>query len=524
MKKKITKQTQRHKRREQKLARRRTRVIKRLDQANRSRYRIAAELDGPVLNNQQGLRYELADRTRGMIYGGAPLMVRLAKHVGLDREINRRVEVLKMHCPYHESDHVLNLAVNALCGGTRLQDIEMRRNDEVFLDALGVSAIPDPTTAGDFCRRFSENDIRDLIGAINAARINVWKEQDHGFFDEAVVDFDGVIVETTGECKQGMDISYDGRWGYHPLLVSLANTSEPLSIVNRSANRPSEEGAWKEADDMIPYLRGAGFRSIRLRGDTKFSQTEHLDRWDTDNVIFQFGYQENSAVKSRAEAFPDEKWEELERSPKYQVASVPRRRPENVKAKIVRQREYLNLELKSEEVAEFDYQPVACSRTYRMVVVRKNISREKGENVLFDEIRYFYYITNDLESPAAEIVFGCNDRCNQENLIAQLAGGLRGLAAPVDNLLSNWAYMVMASLAWSLKAWAALLQPVSSRWREKHEGERQTILRMEFKQFVDHFIRIPCQVVLQGRRVIHRVLNWNPWLSNFFRLSSILRC
>ena len=214
MKKKITKQTQRHKRREQKLARRRTRVIKRLDQANRSRYRIAAELDGPVLNNQQGLRYELADRTRGMIYGGAPLMVRLAKHVGLDREINRRVEVLKMHCPYHESDHVLNLAVNALCGGTRLQDIEMRRNDEVFLDALGVSAIPDPTTAGDFCRRFSENDIRDLLGAINAARINVWKEQDHGFFDEAVVDFDGVIVETTGECKQGMDISYDGRWGW----------------------------------------------------------------------------------------------------------------------------------------------------------------------------------------------------------------------------------------------------------------------------------------------------------------------
>ncbi len=523
MKRNIAKRARRFKRQDQKLARRRSRIIKRLERANRRKHRIAEELDGPVFN-RHGMQYELPDRTRGINCGGAALMMRLARHVGLDREINRRVHVLKRHCPYHESDQVLNLAMNALCGGTRLQDIELRRNDEVFLDALGVAAIPDPTTAGDFCRRFQEADIRNLMDAINTCRVNVWQQQDDDFFDEAVIDFDGVIVGTTGECKQGMDMSYKGQWGYHPLLVSLANTHEPLVIINRSGNRPSEEGAWKEADRMIPFVREAGFRSVRLRGDTKFSQTEHLDRWHDGGVLFQFGYQENSAVKTRAKELSKDAWTTLKRPPKYAVKTKPRARPENVKAKIVHQREYLNLELKSEEVAEFQYQPVACSHLYRMVVVRKNISREKGENVLFDEIRYFYYITNDRKSTAEEIVFGCNDRCDQENLIAQLSGGLRGLAAPVDNLLSNQAYMVMASLAWSLKAWSALLQPVSPRWREKHEAERNTILRMEFKQFVNHFIRIPCQVVKQGRRLIHRVLHWNPWLPQFFRLSEVLQC
>ena len=90
---------------------------------------------------------------------------------------------------------------------------------------------------------------------------------------------DGTLTVTTGECKEGMDISYKGDWGYHPLIVSLANTGEVLSIMNRSGNRPSEEGAADEADSAIALCRQAGFRVIRLRGDTAFSQTEHLDRW-----------------------------------------------------------------------------------------------------------------------------------------------------------------------------------------------------------------------------------------------------
>jgi hypothetical protein len=241
-------------------------------------------------------------------------------------------------------------------------------------------------------------------------------------------------------------------------------------------------------------------------------------------VSFQFGYDNTANLREIADNLPDSAWKKLKRPPAYQRQGPQRARPTQVKRQIIRQREYLHLELQSEEVAEFEYQPTACRQPYRMIVVRKNISQEKGEQVLFPEIRYFFYIANDRVATPAKIVFGCNDRCNQENLLAQLGGGVRALTAPVDNLLSNWAYMLMTSLAWTLKAWAALLLPVEPRKREEHEAERQTWLRMEFKTFINGVMRVPCQIVRQARRTIYRVLSWNPCLTGFFRLCDVLNC
>ena len=182
------------------------------------------------------------------------------------------------------------------------------------------------------------------------------------------------------------------------------------------------------------------------------------------------------------------------------------------------------LRLKSEEVAEFPYRPTACDTTYRMIVVRKNISKEKGELRLLDEIRYFFHLSNDWMSAPAELVFSANDRCNQENLLAQLKAGCRALQAPVDSLLSNWAYMVMTALAWDLKAWFALKLPEpAGPGQEKHRAEKNWVLRLEFKTFVQAFIRIPCQIVRTGRRLVFRLLSWNPHQPIFFRLIDVLR-
>jgi hypothetical protein len=362
------------------------------------------------------------------------------------------------------------------------------------------------------------------MDAIDVARLRVWRQQPTEFFEEAILDFDGTLVITTGECKEGMDISYKGDWGYHPLLATLANTGEVLSIVNRSGNRPSEEGAAAEADRAIALCRRGGFRQVRLRGDTAFSQTTELDRWDAEGVLFQFGYDAMSNLKETAETLEKSAWKKLHRPAAYTAATSARARPERVKRQVIRRRGFLHLELKSEEVAEFEYRPTACRQSYRMVVVRKNISQEKGERRLIDEIRYQFYITNDRTASVEEIVFGCNDRCDQENLIAQLSGGVRALTAPVDNLVSNWAYMVMTSLAWTLKAWAGLWLPVHPLHAEQHEAERRDLLRMEFKTFVNALVKIPCQIVRQARRLIVRVLNWNPYLPAFFRLCRALRC
>ena len=159
-----------------------------------------------------------------------------------------------------------------------------------------------------------------------------------------------------------------------------------------------------------------------------------------------------------------------------------------------------------------------------MVVVRKTISHEKGQKRQFDETRYVFYITNDWAIDAEDVVFEANDRCDQENLIAQLAGGVRALSAPVDNLMSNWAYMVMTAPAWNLKAWWALWLPEQRRWREKHQSEKHLVLRMEFRTFLNAFIKIPCQIVRGGRQLIYRVLGYNPNLPVFFRLATVLRC
>jgi hypothetical protein len=447
----------------------------------------------------------------------------LARRTGLVEAIDESLHLLKVHLPYHESDHVLNIAYNILCGGTCIEDIELRRNDEVYLDALGALTIPDPTTAGDFCRRFEEVDIEILMEAIHRSRLRVWRRQPESFFEEAILEADGTMAPTTGECKQGMDISYDGTWGYHPLVVTLANTGEPLYLVNRSGNRPSQEGAAERFDQAIALCRKGGFRRVLLRGDTDFSQTTHLDRWDREGVRFVFGIDAMSNLVQRAESLPRRGWKRLSRPAKYEVSTEPRERPEKVKERIVRERGFQNIRLLSEQVTEFLYRPTACRREYRVVVVRKNLSMEKGEWVLFDDVRYFFYISNDMVTPADEVVFLANDRCNQENLIEQLKNGVHALRMPVDTLVSNWAYMVMASLAWTLKAWYALVLPEGGRWAERHQAEKRAVLRMEFKSFRNAFISMPCQIIRSGRRIVYRLLAWNPWQGVFLRGFDALR-
>ncbi len=479
----------------------------------------------PILT-ARNIHYEIAQRSRGIAVGGIGAIHALVRQLGLIESLDENLSLLKIHLPYHESDHVLTLAYLPLCGGTCLQDLDLLRQDEVLLDALGARRIPDPTTAGDFCRRFSQDNIQTLQDIIDATRLKVWAGQPAAFFEQAIVDMDGFLVETTGQCKQGMDIAYDGTWGYHALVLSLANTGEVLRVVNRPGNRPSQEGAAEQIERVLPVCFRGGFQRLLLRGDSKFAQTEHLDRWAEDSRIrFLFGYEAMPNLKAIAEDLPACAWRPLQRPTRYQVKTKPRQRPANVKEAVVVQRQFENQRLRSEEVAEFNYRPTACRREYRMVVVRKNLSVEKGEKLLFDQVVYFFYITNDWVSEADEIVFCANDRCDQENLLAQLSGGVRALRAPVDNLESNWAYMVMTALAWTLKAWWALTLPERpGRWQEKHRAEKRWVLGLEFKTFVNAFVRLPCQIIRTGRKLVYRLLGWNPYQPIFFRLVDELRC
>ena len=490
------------------LRNRKRRIERRLDPERRW-----SEQPTPMLS-ASNIHFEMAERNRAVNYGGIGAIHLMGQRLGLAEEIDGRVQLLKRHLPYHESDHVLNLAYNALLDGQRLEDIELRRNDEAFLEGLGAQRIPDPTTSGDFTRRFDQGSILDLLEAINTTRQRVWKKQPRGFLAQAFLDIDGTMAPTLGACKGGIGLSYKGIWGYAPLIVSLANTREVLYLVNRPGNVVSHEGCVPWIERAIELVRPhAG--EITLRGDSDFTLSAELDRWDSQGIKFLFGMDAHQKVVQLAEALPEAGWKPLERLARYEIATEPRRKPLRVKEAIVRFKGYLNKKLVGESVAEFNYQPLKCGRSYRLVVVRKNISLQKGEAVLLEEIRYFFYLTNHTNYRAQQIVALANQRCDQENVIEQLKNGVNAMRMPVDDLLSNWAYMVISALAWNLKSWYGLLMPNRQRGLE--------LVQMEFRRFLHAIVLLPAQIVRSGRRIIYRIMGYNSWLKDFFAAWENLR-
>jgi hypothetical protein len=293
-----------------------------------------------------------------------------------------------------------------------------------------------------------------------------------------------------------------GEWGYAPLVVSLANTQEVLFTKNRSGNRPSHEGAAQYMDAAVALVRRGGFKRVRLRGDTDFSLTRNSDRWHEDGVEFVFGMDCHPALVERAEALSEKDWRLLGRPCKK--PSGERARPDNVKQAIIAERGYRQLVGDEEKVAEFSYRPAACTHTYRVVVLRKLIRVEKHQQLLFYEKRFFFYVTNVRKDQlsAEEVVFEANARCNQENVIEQLKNGVQALRMPSDGLESNWTYAVIASLAWNLKAWLAILLP---------HRQRRELRRMEYRRFLHSVMLVPCQVVRTARQLVLRILTYTPW-------------
>jgi len=474
-------------------------------------------------------KLELAEKQQAISCGGLAVIMPLIQQLDIRCLLNEAAPVLKLHLPYDEADHILNIALNLLAGGTCLEHLELRRTDEAYLDALGAERIPDPTTAGDFCRRFHQFNLLQVMKGINQARLKVWKQQPDSFLDQATIEADGTMVETNGEKKQGIGMNYKGQWGYHPLVVTLAETQEVLYLHNRSGNRPSHEDVPFFFDSAIDLCRKAGFRKIILRGDTDFSCTECLDQWDQQGVKFIFGFDAHKTLVGIADNLPETAWKPLSRA--KTPATNPRAKRPNYKEQFVVAKGYENQRLRAESYAEFSYQPHACSRAYRMVVVRKEIDVTSGQQFLFSREKYFFYITNESaeEVPAREVVRGGNKRCNQENTISQLQA-CGALTAPLDTLDSNGAYMLFASLAWTLKIWSGMMIRIQGNpgQRRKHAATRRRIIAMEFGTYLNSLMLIPAQIIRSARQKTIRLLSYRPSVDLLFTLhdhiSLPLRC
>ncbi len=479
------------------------------------------EAIGPVFCNRQ-VRVKIEQRGKITPYGGLALAHDLAMRLGLDRDINRSIPLLKINLPYFESDHILTHVYNLYVGGHCIEDIANLQHNDAVKHLLGACRIPDPSTAGDFLRRFHQPHLEAFQAVIDRAREKAWRQMPRCRKQVATMDLDSTIKEVYGQCKQGADFSYNGKWSYHVLLATLAETNEPLRTINRPGNTASAEGAAQVLHEVLPMVK-RHFGKVFVRGDSKFYQhgiIAECEQYGAGFALVMDGY---AVLHEMADSLPKSAWKPFSAHRADQVAQAAankktRRKRRRLRAKRARQRGYQNLATTRQWVAEFDYtiprgtkstQAGVAGRTYRVVVKCQQVDVGEGQEYLFTEYRYRFVITNisRSEMDAAEVFCFAYGRCDQENIIEQFKNGIAAMGMPTGELLANGAFLMAGQLAWCLRSWlsALALPKETTRWEWK--WFRQAFVYIAAK--ITHGAR-QAKVYLAGshRFAEHLVIAW----------------
>ena len=443
---------------------------------------------GPVLRHPTlHLSSEASDTTP---YGGLALATGLVRSLGIARDLDRELSLLYAHRPFHESDHVLTHVYTLYAGGTCIEDIADLQTSEPVRRILGADRIPDPTTAGDFLRRFDKDALRSLDQVIDRAQEKVWKRR-YGKKKaaRAVIDLDSCVRPVYGDQKEGTDFTYKGSFGYHPLVISMAGTMECLRLINRSGNEGSAVGSETHLRELFPML-GRRFKQVIVRGDSAFAKQAIFDACEEAGHHFAVVSPQQRNFVSLFEALPGDQWKPYrQRKQTSEPKGKQRKRGPNYRRERALSRNKRNLQLEKQWIAEIAYQPERSEQSYRLIARYQEIEEhEQGE--LFTLTRFRFILSNLPPKVSAEEVMDLTyQRCDQENLIEQLQNGVAALGMPTGGMLSNAAFMTCARLAHNLKPWLAQLAL-----------PRET-MRWEWKRFRRSFVYCAARVVFTARQV-----------------------
>jgi hypothetical protein len=446
------------------------------------------------------------ESTESTAYGGLALAAGLMTRLRVPQALDGRLSLLKSHRPFHESDHVLTHVYNLFVGGSAIEDIGDLQHSEPIRRILGASRIPDPSTAGDFLRRFRRADIEELDRAIDEVQRRAWRSA-HGSrkVRQGVVDLDSHVRHVYGDQKEGADFTYKGGFGYHPLVISLAGTQECLRLVNRPGNVASAEGAASHLAELAPMLKSR-FKRVLVRGDSAFARQDIFDVCGEHDLYFAMVSSAQQNFEELADSLPERRWKPFCASESKPSRGCGRRkRGQNRRRRRARERGKRDLKLEKQWVAEIDYRPARSERTYRLIVRRQRIE-ESAQGALFELWRYRYVLTNLPKSVSTEdAVRETYRRCDQENVIEQLRGGVAAMRMPTGSLLANHAFLVCARLAHNLKAWLAMLAlPVE-------------VMRWEWKRFRKAFVYVAARVILTARSHVLRLARSHRFAENMRR-------
>lgn len=444
-------------------------------------------------------------------FGGLDLASAFCRRFKVAEKIDAHVSVLKRHLPYHESDHVLTQCLNLYVGGTCLEDQAHLQHSEPVLKLLGAVRLPDPTTAGDFLRRFDETENPGSLAGLRRAgdevQRAVWErlaqvKKKAGKKELlAVVDIDSHSKKLYGAQKEGADFSHSGKWSYRPLVFTLAGVGECLAIRLRPGNTKDPVGVAEVIRELVPRLKEF-YVHVLFRGDSAFEDSEVRKACEETNSYYAFV---GRAFKDRpglAASIPEEEWEGFRtRAQRAQAARSrkkgykSRRKKANRRRKRARARKYKDLSLKHQALAE---RPLVIGKKPiekgRLVIRRQTIEVRKGQKRLFPEIRHRYIATNLPPRiwPASKVVDTTYIRCDQENIVEQMKNGLSIWRMPVAKEHGNAAWIEIGRLAWNLGKWIAQL------------ALPEEVVRWEWKRFRLAFVSIPARIIETGRRLIVR--------------------
>ena len=478
----------------------------------------------PVIRNRQ-VRVAIQERGEVTPYGGLALAHDLAMRLGIDRDINASMYLLRLKLPYFESDHVLTHVYNQYVGGSCIEDIAHLQHSDAVKHLTGACRIPDPSTAGDFLRRFDRSNLRAFQQVIDHAREKVWRQMPNARKHVATIDMDSTIKPVYGECKQGADFSYTGKWSYHPLLLTLAETRELLRTLNRPGNTSSADGAAEALKEVLPMVQ-RHFDRVYVRGDSAFYQKAIIAECVRRHAGFALVMDSYAGLIEMAENLPESAWKPFSAHAARKVADTDprrkaRRKRERVRARKACERNYKTLGTIEQWAAEFNYTIPGglkefglSGSAFRVVVKRQLIETRQGQQLLYTDYVYRFIITNipRREMDAAEVLCFAYGRCDQENIIEQAKNGIAALRMPTGELLANTAFLMAGQLAWCLRAWLSLLAlpKETTRW--------------EWKWFRQAFVYVAARITQSGRRAKVYFAGCHRFVDHLVIASQRLQC
>jgi hypothetical protein len=466
------------------------------------------ETEGRVMRHPL-LHLQSDPRGESTHYGGLVLAQQFVRRFRVAQRLDEALALFKRHAPYHESDHVLALAYTLYADGTCLEDQAALQGSEAVRRLVGGCRIPDPTTAGDFLRRFrTVQDIEQLSAVIDKVQEAVWsklsrkvhrRRKKHEF---ALVDLDGHIKPLYGVQKEGADFSYDGQWSYQPLVVSLGGSGECLKVVNQPGSARSSDAAAKALKEVLPRVL-RHFGNALVRGDSDFDRCDIFNAAIDEGAYFAIGARVYPNRAALVEAIAEKNWKPFFPRAEREERGRPSRRvyTRNWRRQKAAERGYRRLHTVKQWLSEIDYQPHGLEAPCRMIVRRVLIEETDGQGALFTHFRYRLVLTNLPRSyTAREVIDLTYQRCDQENVIEQFGQGIAGWRMPVAEFRGNSAWLQIARLAWNLGKWIAQI------------ALPREVVRWEWKRFRRHFVYIAAKVLKMGRRLVVRLAGSHRFL------------